>query len=128
MNQWLHWRYKNISLVLFGILFALLLSQVQAFHAFLLHLGNFGYLGTFIAGMLFVNTFTVSTGALILLTLSKQLIPIEIGLIAGLGTVIGDLIIFRFVEDDLAKELELIYEKIDYKHHFLKLLHSKYFH
>lgn len=128
MSYWRHWKYKNLTLVFFGIVFALILSRIEAFHAFLLHLGNFGYIGAFIAGILFVNIFTVSTGALILLILAEQLSAIEIGLIAGLGAVVGDLIIFHLVKDDLSGELELIYDKIDNKHHFIKLLHSKYFH
>ncbi|MBI4990663.1 hypothetical protein HZB96_01050 [Candidatus Gottesmanbacteria bacterium] len=128
MSYWRHWKYKNLTLVFLGIVLALILSRIEAFHTFLLHLGNFGYIGAFIAGILFVNIFTVSTGALILLILAEQLSAIEIGLIAGLGAVVGDLIIFHLVKDDFSKELELIYDKIDSKHHFIKLLHSKYFH
>lgn len=127
MSYWRHWKYKNLTLVFLGIVFALILSRIEAFHTFLLHLGNLGYAGGFIAGILFVNIFTVSTGALILLILAEQLLAIEIGLIAGLGAVVGDLIIFHLVKDNLAGELELIYDKIDSKHHFIKLLHSKYF-
>ncbi|MBI5452313.1 hypothetical protein HY945_02535 [Candidatus Gottesmanbacteria bacterium] len=128
MSYWRHWKYKNLTLVFLGIVLALILSRIEAFHTFLLHLGNFGYIGAFIAGILFVNIFTVSTGALILLILAEQLSAIEIGLIAGLGAVVGGLIIFHLVKDDFSKELELIYDKIDSKHHFIKLLHSKYFH
>lgn len=128
MNYWRNLRYKNLTLVFLGIVFALILSRIETFHAFLLHLGNLGFVGAFIAGILFVNIFTVSTGALILLILAEQLSAVEIGLIAGLGAVVGDLIIFHLVKDNLSGELELIYDKIDSKHHFIKLLHSKYFH
>ena len=127
MSYWHHWKYKNLALVFLGIVIAVVLSRIEAFHSFLLHLGNFGYIGAFIAGILFVNIFTVSTGALILLILAEQLSAIEIGLIAGLGAVVGDLIIFHLVKDNLTGELELIYNKIDSKHHFIKLLHSRYF-
>lgn len=127
MNYWHHWRYKNITLVILGIFLALIISRVEAFHSFLIHLGGLGYFGAFIAGILFVNTFTVSTGALILLVLSEQISAVGIGLVAGLGAVIGDIIVFQFVKDDLVKELKFVYNKIDSKHHLIKLLHSKYF-
>lgn len=121
------WKYKNILVVLLGIVFALVLSQIEAFHVFLLHLGGFGYIGAFFAGVLFVSTITVATGTLILLVLAGQLHPLEIGLIAGLGAVVGDLVIFRFVKNGLLEEIEDVYNQLDRKQHIKKLFHSKYF-
>lgn len=127
MSYWQSWKYKNLTLFIISIVIAIILSRYESFHAFLLNLGSLGYLGAFIAGILFVSTFTVATGAVILLILAETLSPIEIGLIAGLGAVAGDFIIFRFIKDNLAQELESIYNHIDGNHHFTKVLHSKYF-
>ena len=127
MNHEIHWKYKNLTLVFIGIILAIILSQFEAFHSFLLHFGNFGYIGAFIAGILFVSTFTVATGSLILLILAEKLSPVELWLIAGLGAVVGDLAIFRFVKDGLANEIEYIYNQIDGDHHLKKVFHSKYF-
>jgi len=127
MNHEIHWKYKNLTVVFIGIALAIILSRVDALHSFLLHLGGFGYIGAFIAGMFFVSTFTVATSALILLTLAETLSPIEIGLIAGLGAVVGDMIIFHFVKDNLSEEIEDIYNHMDRKRHIKKLFHSKYF-
>ncbi len=127
MSYWQSWKYKNLRLFIISIVIAIILSRYESFHSFLLNLGNLGYLGAFIAGILFVSTFTVATGAVILLILAEALSPIEIGLIAGLGAVAGDFIIFRFIKDNLAQELESIYNHIDGNHHFTKVLHSKYF-
>lgn len=126
-NFWRGWKYKNLTLIFTGVLIALTLSRIEAFHAFLLNLGNYGYIGAFLAGILFVSTFTAATGVLILLIFTETLSPIEIGVIAGLGAVVGDFIIFRFVKDNLQNELEDIYNHVDSKHHFIKILHSKYF-
>src|SRR3989344_8716951 len=127
MRYWSRSHHKNLTLLLLSILFALFLSRHEAFHTFLLHLGNFGYVGVFIAGILFVSTFTVATGAIIILVLAETLSPIEIGIIAGLGAVVGDFTIFRLIKDSLTQELESIYDHIDGDHHFKKVLHSKYF-
>lgn len=121
------WRYKNLTITFFGLVVSIILSQNEALHSFLLHLGGFGYLGAFIAGALFVSTFTVATSALILLILAETLSPVEIGLIAGLGAVIGDIIIFHIVKDDLASEIRDIYHQVDRKKHLKALFHSKYF-
>src|SRR3989344_8691054 len=127
VNHKLHLRYKNLTLTGVGILLAVFLSRLEIFHSFLLQLGSFGYVGAFIAGMLFVSTFTVGTGAIILLVLAEKLNPIEIGLIAGLGAVIGDVLIFRFIKNSLTEEIESIYNHIDSDHYLTKVLHSKYF-
>jgi len=122
-----HWKYKNLTFLLLSLILAFFVLRNETLHSYLLHLGNFGYIGAFFAGMLFVSTFTVATGAIILLVLVETLSPIEIGLIAGLGAVTGDLIIFRFVKDDLSKEVKNIYNKFDKNHHLKKLFRTKYF-
>lgn len=127
MVFWKSWKYKNLTFVFLSVIFAFLVSRIDGFHSFLLNLGSLGYFGAFIAGGLFVSTFTVATGALILFTLAQTLSPLEIGIIAGFGAVFGDFTIFRFVKDDLTSEITCIYNHIDCKHHFRKVLHSKYF-
>ena len=106
---------------------AFYLFKNEVFHSYLLHLGSLGYLGAFIGGILFVSTFTVATATLILLVLAEGLHPIEIGIIAGAGAVIGDLLIFRFIKDSLSREVESLYNNVDSNHHLGKVLHSKYF-
>jgi uncharacterized membrane protein YdjX (TVP38/TMEM64 family) len=118
--------YKNILFVCIGILAALGLSRVEAFHAALLHLGTFGYIGAFLTGMLFVSTFTVPTGMLMLLILAERYTPIEISLIAGVGAVLSDVLIFYFVRDNLAKELEDLYKQFGGSH-LTHIFHSKHF-
>ena len=126
MRYWSRSHHKNLTLLLLSILFALFLSRHEAFHTFLLHLGNFGYVGVFIAGILFVSTFTVATGAVILLVFAETLSPIEIGIIAGLGAVVGDFTIFRFIKDNLLEEVTPIYNRLGGTH-LTAVLHTKYF-
>lgn len=123
----IHWRYKNLTIVFIGVILAIVLSRNEVFHSFLLNLGNWGYIGAFVAGILFVSTFTVSTSALVLLVLAESLSPLEIGLIAGLGAVVGDMLIFNLIKDNLSNEIEDLYDQMDTGHHLKKLFHSKYF-
>lgn len=127
MNKWKAFKYKNLTFLIISIAVAYYLSQYEPFHNFLLNLGNYGYIGAFIAGILFVSTFTVATGAVILLVLAEKLSPLEIGLIAGLGAVFGDFVIFKFIKDNLVDEVREIYNRIDGEHHLIRLLHTKYF-
>lgn len=105
-------KYTNLLLVGLGIIIAVFLSRSGAFHDFLLHLNGYGYLGAFAAGILFVSTFTAATGALILLILAEKFAPLELGLIAGLGAVAGDLTIFHLVKDGLLAEVSDVYNRL----------------
>lgn len=121
------WRYKNSVLALLSIILAVVLYKYEPLHQLLFKLSYFGYFGAFLSGILFVWTFTAATGALLLLILVETLSPIQIGLVAGLGAIVGDLLIFRFVKDGLAGEINNIYNHIDHKKHLKKLFRSKYF-
>ena len=121
-----HWKYRNLTLLIISIVFALFLSRLEQFHIFLLRLGELGYIGGFIAGVLFTSSFTIATAIVILLILAEKLSPIELGLLAGFGAVLGDLIIFKFVKDDLASEIGSIYERLG-GNHLNHVLHTKYF-
>lgn len=126
MKTWKSFKYKNLSFFFLSLVIAFLLSQYEPFIAFLLNLGGIGYLGAFIAGLLFVSTFTVSTGVVMLLILAETLSAFDIGIIAGLGAVVGDLIIFRFVKDNLLDEIKSITKYFGGKH-IRATLHTKYF-
>lgn len=126
-SVWEKWHYKNLTFTFFGLVLAFLLSKFEIFHQFLLSLGNYGYFGAFVAGILFISTFTVAIGAVILLVLAESLSTLEIGLIAGLGAVVGDFTIFKFVKNNLTSEIVNIYNQFDHNNHFKKLLYSRYF-
>lgn len=120
-------RYKNLQILLLSIVFAILISRNESFHQWLLSFGEYGYISAFIGGILFVSTFTFATGTVILLILAEQLSILSIGVIAGLGAVIGDFVIFKFVRDGLTSELTKLYDGVDRKHHLRKIFHTKYF-
>lgn len=126
-KRWHRYHYKNLTYLAISLIVALLLLRMEFFREFLFHLGNLGYLGALIGGMLFVSTFTVSIGAVILLFLARTLNPIEIGLIAGIGGVMSDFIIFHFIRSKgLVEEIKHFFhyfggDKISH------LIHTKYF-
>lgn len=118
--------HTNLLLMAGGVLATVTLAQFPAFHAFLNHLNGLGYVGAFIAGALFVGTFTATTGAYILATLTETLNPWELGLVAGLGAVVADLTIFRVVQSGILEELEDIYNEF-HGRRLIHILHIKAF-
>lgn len=126
MKTWKSYKYKNLTVFMLSIIFAIFVSRFEAFHSFLLNLGGLGYIGAFFAGVLFTSSFTIATGAVILLVLAERLSPLELGIIAGMGGVIGDLTIFHIIKDGLLQEITPIYDRLGGKH-LSAVLHTKYF-
>jgi len=126
-KRWRRYKHKNFTYLGISIVVGFILLKTPFFRTVMLHLGNFGYIGAFIGGILFVSTFTVSIGTALLLMLTKTINPIEIGLIAGMGAVVGDLFIFQYVRNrGLISEIKHFFEFFGgdrLKH----LIHSKYF-
>lgn len=115
MKYWYSWKYKNLTFLTLGLLVTFILYKQEAFHQFLLQLGGLGYIGAFIAGMLFVSIFTTSIGVLVLLILAEQLPFLPLGIVAGAGAITGDILIFKFVRDGLLAELKLFKDTLEDK-------------
>ncbi len=88
---------------------------------------GFGLVGAFLGGIMFASAFTVASGTIILLSLANSLPIWQIAVTAGLGAVITNYFIFRFVRDDLYNEIKDVYELFGHRH-LTTLLHTKYFH
>lgn len=119
-------KYKNIAILILGIIFAVVLSKNDSFRNFLLNLGQFGYFGAFVAGIFFASTFTVASSLVILATLAETLPIWVVAVLGGIGCMVGDFFIFYFVKNELLNEIRSIYEFAG-GGHFKKILHSRFF-
>lgn len=89
-------------------------------------LGTLGYMGAFITGIFFVSTFTVVPASVVLYHLADRLHPVEVAILAGLGAMIGDYFILRYMKDRVFRELRPLFRK--YGRPYTKLLFkSPYF-
>ncbi len=104
---------------------AIFVAENDAINAFLHNLGSFGYVGALFGGLLFVSTFTTVTSIVVLGILSQDLNPIALALIGGVGAMLGDLIVFRFLKHNVDKELMLVFGE-EGELHAKKILKSKY--
>ncbi len=121
-----HWRYKNISLLVISVIVFFFLAETASVKTVIANFGDWGYAGAIIAGIFSVMTFTAAPALAVLYTFSEHLNPIELALLAGLGSVIGDFIIFSFFKDTVFTELEPIIEKLSHSP-VAHILHSRYF-
>ena len=97
-----------LSIVIGFILFRS--KTYPPFHDFLI---STGYFDTFFIGILFAYGFTAIPATAIFLILAKEQHIVLAAFIGGLGALIGNLIIFRFIKRQFVEELEkLSREKI----------------
>lgn len=126
----IHWKHKNIFLIISGIAVAVAISSLPYFDVFVLEVGKLGFLGAILAGMFFASIFTVGTGALIIINLARVLPVFPLIIFAATGAVLSDMVIFKLVKNDMACDVSSIYaglEKFGRKTHLRKIIHTKYF-
>ena len=110
-KRWRHWHYKNTALLLLSLVIFFYLAKTPVVDDLIQQAGTWGYIGAFFAGLFFVSTFTAAPAAVVLFHLADRLHPVEIALLAGMGGVVGDYIIFRFMKDKIFTELRYLFLK-----------------
>lgn len=114
VQHWKNWPYKNTTLLVLGLMVFIMLVRVPAVDDAIKQVGGLGYLGAFLTGIFFVSTFTAVPAAYVLYSLAETLHPVEIALLAGLGAMLGDYLIFRLIKDSLFEELKPALTKLQH--------------
>src|SRR3989344_70320 len=78
-------------------------SAMQPLREFL---ANTGYIGSFIAGMMYVYGFTAGPATAILLVLAKSQNIFIAAAIAGFGAFLGDFVIYKIIRQSFSDELD----------------------
>ncbi len=89
--------YPKLTALVLCIILAYFLFSNPSTQTYVSHLGNYGYLGVFIAGMLFAFGFTAPFSVGFFISLDPSNIWIA-GIIGGLGALVSDLIIFSTIK------------------------------
>ena len=105
-NKYQNWHFKNTTLLALSIILVYFLLETEVAQNFILSIEHIGYLGVFLAGVFFVSVFTVTPASIILFRFSEIYPAGELALIAGFGGVVGDLVIFSFLKENIFKEFE----------------------
>ena len=109
VERYRHWRFKNTLLLIISLIVFFYFADTPLVKNVINGIGNLGYFGAFLTGIFFVSTFTVAPASVVLFYLAKELAPLEVAFFAGLGGVVGDYIIFRFLKDRVFEELKPVF-------------------
>ena len=90
---------RDLALVILSIFVAIILAKTGALQDLITSTQEMRFIGSFIAGIFFVSVFTVAPATVALGEIAQSNSVITVAILGGLGALIGDLIIFRFVKD-----------------------------
>ncbi|MDO8584498.1 MAG: hypothetical protein Q7R85_00025 [bacterium] len=102
----------DIGIIALSIMVAALLASTGALQTLLTSTKEVEFLGSFIAGIFFTSIFTTAPAMVVLGQIAQANSPLLVALFGGLGALLGDLIIFRFIKDRLSEDiLALLHER-----------------
>jgi hypothetical protein len=106
----------DVGIIVLSVLIALILMRTDILVNILTSTKELEFLGSFIAGLFFTSIFTTAPAIVTLGEISQASSILGTAFFGTLGAVVGDLIIFRFVEDRLSAHfVELLKEEGVYR-------------
>lgn len=117
--------YGDIGIIFLSIIVAMILVESEFFIKILSRSSEFEILGSFIAGLFFTSIFTTAPAMVVLGELSHVQNPFMVAAVGALGSLIGDLVLFRLFRNSVARDLEFMVKKI--KLNKLHIFHSRFF-
>lgn len=105
-------KYKNLFFLVLSLFAIFYFASTNFGHSTITSISKLGYVGSFLAGIFFVSTFTVAPAGIVLFELAQEYNLLIIAVTAGFGAVIGDYILFRFLKDSVFEEIKPIFMKL----------------
>ncbi|OGN01630.1 MAG: hypothetical protein A3I26_03780 [Candidatus Yanofskybacteria bacterium RIFCSPLOWO2_02_FULL_43_10] len=109
MNNYQNNLIRDLALVVFSVLIAVILAKTGALQELITSTKEMRLIGSFIAGIFFTSIFTTAPAIVALGEIAHANSVILTALLGGMGALAGDLVIYKFVRDRLSEHLgELI--------------------
>jgi len=120
--------YQDAGIIVLSVLIAVILWQTGVLGNLLNSGQQVEFVGSFIAGIFFTSVFTAAPAVLAFGEIAQNHSLIITAFMGGLGSVVGDLIIFHFIKERFSTH---ILELINQKGGFLRVKHvfkHRFFH
>ena len=118
---------RDFGVIILSVFVAIILVKTDVFGKVLTSTKELEVLGSFIAGMFFTSVFTAAPAIVTLGEIANANSILLTAFFGGLGAVVGDLIIFRFIKDRLSVHFMEIIGHRGLGRRFKVLLKMKYF-
>jgi uncharacterized membrane protein YdjX (TVP38/TMEM64 family) len=102
------WRYRYIVLFMISLIISVFILTSSQIAMILKNASEWGYLGAFVTGSFYTYSLSSPPAAAVFFELSHGLNPFIAAGLGGLGAMLGDLIIFKFIKTDILPEARLL--------------------
>lgn len=102
---------RDLGAIILSVAIAVILAKTGALAGMLTSTQEWEILGSLLAGMFFVSIFTAAPAGVVLFEIAAANSIWEVALFGGIGALIGDLIIFRFIKDSLSEDIYWLIKK-----------------
>lgn len=126
IHKYRGWKFKNTAFLVVSLVILIYFADSHVVRKTIETIGSFGYFGAVVTGLFFVSTFTVVPAMVVLYNLAENFNPFLVAILAGLGAVTGDYIIFRFLKDKVFNELKPLFYKLK-GGYLVKIFRTPYF-
>lgn len=109
---------QDVGLLGLSIAAAVLLARSGAIHELIVNFGEAWILAAFIAGIFFTSIFTAAPAAAAILLIAQDANVWLVALVAALGSLAGDFLMFRFVRERFTHYLREL-ARYEMRHHRL---------
>lgn len=122
--NWKSWKYKNLTLLVCSFILSVFLGSFPPFKDFMF---SHGLPAAFLAGGIFISTFTCPIACAMLLVLAEKYPLPELWIIASIAAVISDFIFFNMVRDHIGDEIKPIFEGVSGGNNLNNILDTEHF-
>jgi len=106
---------RDLAIIIFSVIIAIIFVKTGIIKSILTSTQEMKIFGSFIAGIFFVSIFTAIPATVVFGEIAQTNSIFLVAIIGGLGALIGDLIIFRFIKDRLSEDLINLLKKTGLK-------------
>ena len=95
---------KDLAIIGLSVIIAVLMVKTGALKSLLVSTQEIKFIGSFIAGIFFVSIFSAAPATVVLAEIAQSNSVFWVAFFGGVGALVGDLVIFRFIKDGLAED------------------------
>ncbi len=104
-------KYPKLTLLAATFVFAYFLYAAQTFLLLRQSISEWGYIGALVAGILYVFGLTAAPATAIFLLMADHYNIVVLGILGGLGSLLGDFMIFKLIRYSFADEIRTLFQE-----------------
>lgn len=103
---------RELAIIVFSIIIAVIMVKTGVLKSLFVSTQEIKFIGSFIAGIFFTSIFSAAPATVVLAEIAQSNSIFWVAFFGGIGALVGDLVIFRFIKDTLAEDFNRLIKKI----------------